>query len=146
MWVPIRVGMCLSMMDCKTEETAHRHQSSSVSYKGESIWGWRNTSSALGKTGRVLAQRLSWGLHGYCRVLVLLFNSWINLCSPEAFWIQLSHSGGQRYLLGLLFPLKYRVIHLFVLSQHQWFWSITHLYLHTNNKGYLTSSSFIGKA
>lgn len=139
-------GKWLSMMDCKTEGTAHQHLRSSISYKGESIWGWRSTSSALGWTGRELAQRLSWGLHSYYQVLVPLVNCWIHFCSPEAFWIQLSRSGGQQYLLHLLFPLKYQVIDLFVLSQHQWFWSITYLCLHANNKGYLSSSSFIGEA
>lgn len=84
MWVPIRVGKCLSMMDCKTEGIAHRRLRNSISYKGESIWIWRNTSSALGKTGRVLAQRLSRGLHSYCLVLVPLFN-WFIFALQELF-------------------------------------------------------------
>lgn len=129
MWVPISMESALAWWTFKTEGTAHRHLTFSDSYNSESIWGWRSISSAFRKTDSLLAQeaqsRSGWLLPGFGCIIWLLHSSLFS----RSFLDPVSHSGHQQCLLGLLFPLKYQVIVLFVLCQRQWFWSITSLCL-----------------
>jgi len=91
----------------------------------ESIWGWRNernTSCALGKTGRMLAQRFSWVFQSYQSHNA---NFWLHY-SAVRFFCTFQKLFGSSLLIPPLF-LKYWTIDSFVFSLHHF--GLPHIYV-----------------